>query len=362
MKKIILKVCEVVDESKDYKKGALTMYKHICATILVGLFCTGVVLGIESTQTAGSDLEVSCMSYKNLQGLLLDEKTYFKFLPSSLKVHMNQLMEARNLNNAILALNCNDELPSRESLTSGMLLSIAATNGNANAVRLVLAAHDDTEAVTVKGEAPLFSAAYNGQEEIVNLLLRAGADKNKVTPRGESPVNAAVKNDKAGALKRLLSVRSATELPDKEGLTPLVRAVCDNNEPLIEMLLTAQANKEALVAGTGQTLLSFAAEKGYAGVVRLLLVAGADVDKCNSDRLTPLYLAMLNKHAEIVESLLIACADPEKPDENGETLLHKACALGHSTVVEALLKLGVAINRGDNRGRRPCIMLHSTIK
>jgi ankyrin repeat protein len=63
----------------------------------------------------------------------------------------------------------------------------------------------------------------------------------------------------------------------------------------------------------GETPLCMASEKGHAEVVKMLLGAGADVNKAaTDDGATPLWTASYHGHAEVVKMLLSAGADVNK--------------------------------------------------
>jgi ankyrin repeat protein len=52
--------------------------------------------------------------------------------------------------------------------------------------------------------------------------------------------------------------------------------------------------------------------KGHVEVVKTLLAAGAEVDKADSDGMTPLYWASRYGHVEVVKTLLAAEAEVDK--------------------------------------------------
>ncbi|WP_420632558.1 ankyrin repeat domain-containing protein [Candidatus Palauibacter sp.] len=95
--------------------------------------------------------------------------------------------------------------------------------------------------------------------------------------------------------------------------------------------------------GDGITALHLAAERGHAGVVRVLIDAGAAVEAgTRIGRYTPLHLAGRGGHGEVVALLLGAGADPNAATTNsGVTALHLAAAAVEGTgAVTALLDHG----------------------
>ena len=63
----------------------------------------------------------------------------------------------------------------------------------------------------------------------------------------------------------------------------------------------------------------WASQKGYIGVVKLLLANGADVNAQNNNGDSALTRATLNGHLEIVKLLLTNGADVNAQDTDGDT-------------------------------------------
>ncbi|WP_432172048.1 ankyrin repeat domain-containing protein [Streptomyces sp. 1222.5] len=87
--------------------------------------------------------------------------------------------------------------------------------------------------------------------------------------------------------------------------------------------------------------------------VRSLLRSGADPERADRDGATPLYLASVNGEAGIVRLLLAAgaCPDTESggPGTDGTPLCAAAC-WGHTETVRALLEHGADPGRREDRG------------
>jgi hypothetical protein len=92
---------------------------------------------------------------------------------------------------------------------------------------------------------------------------------------------------------------------------------------------------------TGWTPLHGAACNGKTQCVRLLIVAGANVNAqtvCN--QFTPMHCAAEDGHTEIVEMLLMANADPNLLDFKGKTPLDRAVWENHKEVAGLLKEYG----------------------
>ena len=106
----------------------------------------------------------------------------------------------------------------------------------------------------------------------------------------------------------------------------------------------------------GETSLWMASKEGNLEVVRLLLDAGANVDKADNKGMTPLYVASYMGHLEVVRLLLDAGADKDKADNNGMTPLYIASYKGHLEVVRLLVDAGADKDKADEYGRTPLLI------
>ncbi|GAQ44901.1 hypothetical protein AtubIFM55763_005606 [Aspergillus tubingensis] len=104
-----------------------------------------------------------------------------------------------------------------------------------------------------------------------------------------------------------------------------------------------------------QTPLLWAAERGHAAVVRLLLAADeVDIDSRNSVGRSPLSLAAQNGHHAVVKLLIQENIDIDLKDMAGSTPLALAAENGHEGIVRLLLATGKAdIDSSDSSGIRP---------
>ncbi len=80
-----------------------------------------------------------------------------------------------------------------------------------------------------------------------------------------------------------------------------------------------------------------ASQQGHPEVVKLLLEAGANVNKAEKEEgFTSLLMASSEGQPEVVRLLLEAGADVDKTDKKGRTPLIVASMLGHTEVVKLL--------------------------
>ena len=134
-----------------------------------------------------------------------------------------------------------------------------------------------------------------------------------------------------------------------------VRRLCDaarkNDVSEVEQLL--QRPQDPNLEFAGMSPLPFAAERGAADAVRLLLEASADMDWAGILRRTPLYVASKNGHVEVVRLLLEAKADKDKLDFAIQGPMYAASETGHLEIVRLLLEAKADKDTANSAGDTP---------
>ena len=209
---------------------------------------------------------------------------------------------------------------------------------------------------------PLCLVCAQGDTEIALMLLAAGAAVNQAEGDGSSPLLLACDGGHTETASMLLAAGAAVDQVDNEDRSPLLSA-CDGDETeLVSILLTYGAVVDQLcdddvgVAGfepdrthtdharlrhCGQiTPLTVACRYGYTETVKVLLAAGAVVNRPDSSGMMPLFLACGEGHTETVAALLAAGATVDWNDSNGCTPLFFACYYGHLGTIQLLSSYG----------------------
>jgi cytochrome c len=188
----------------------------------------------------------------------------------------------------------------------------------------------------------IHEAAKNGDVAAISAALDAGANVNEsdaVAP----PLYYAVSGAHLEAAKLLIERGADVNALSGFGVGSLAPAVGKCNVELIKLLLDHGANPNSTI-GT-ETVLHYAAERGYLDCVKALVEAGADVNAVtsNDQYRTPLHIAKRRGFKEIADYLLAHGVILPKPTsispklgaadvQKGQTVFEVNCGFCHSTV------------------------------
>ncbi|OXU18737.1 hypothetical protein TSAR_000687 [Trichomalopsis sarcophagae] len=170
------------------------------------------------------------------------------------------------------------------------------------------------------GRTPLHLSVKNNHLEVTKLLIEAGAESNVKDDQGIEP---------------LLLAGSKVTVNDFQELTKYAK--------IVELLISAGAQVNAVHKNTGLTALHQACILGSTASVKALLNAGSEpVLRCYGTGSTPLHEAAARGHLQILRELMLKipkeCID--LPDKDGHTPLHRAAYQGHRDCVMLLIEQG----------------------
>lgn len=254
----------------------------------------------------------------------------------------------------------------------------AARQDAKDAIRSLVTAHADLNAIDPDGSTALTLAIINAHYDTAALLLESGADPNVADSRGMTPLYAAVDMhtldetpgrpapaktdglDSLGMMERLLAkganpnARLTATILERvhnngdpvlvAGATPLMRAARKADTAAMRLLLEHGADPSATMKG-GATAVMIASgfggqvrfaeynphsgtERDSADCVRLALERGADVNASNDGGQTALHVAAAQRGEEFIRFLVANGARLDAKDKQGHTPLDIAMGVG----------------------------------
>jgi ankyrin repeat protein len=193
------------------------------------------------------------------------------------------------------------------------------------------------------GASPLSEAVALADVKLVGMLLKAGADPNLGNNDGQTPLMIAARNGSLPLVQML--VKAGARVNEREqyrGQTALMWAVASSSVEVVDFLIRhkADVNARATVNDWGNqitsepraqyrpagglTALLYATRSGCLECARLLVKAGADINRPTPEGVTPVMNAIDNNGYEIGSFLLDQGANPHIADWWGRTALYLA--------------------------------------
>jgi ankyrin repeat protein len=236
----------------------------------------------------------------------------------------------------------------------------------------VIAAGGDVNERSVDGTTALHWAAHNGDLELVELLLERGADATVRNDYGMTAIAAAAVEGDRGIVKALIDASADVESPNAEGQTVLMAVARTGRIDTAELLLAHGADVNAKEQWGGQTALMWAAAQQQPQMIRVLLEHGARVNETgrahdwqrwqtSEPRLKQLHVGGFSPLLYAARAGCVACArelvaggaDLELGDPRGITPLVMALLNRHFDTAAVLIESGADVNRWDWWGRSP---------
>jgi ankyrin repeat protein len=223
-------------------------------------------------------------------------------------------------------------------------LYIAADQGNAAMIRRLIAAGGDANGTDISGETVLMAAVRSGSADAVRTLLDAGAQVDAAEPQvGHTALMWAVREDRPELVSLLLARGASLESKTRTGARPAARPPGagggSHGVGIVRGGVPPQGEQPPVPGG--MTALSFAAREGRLEAARLLLDAGADVNAREANGISPLVMAITNRHTPVAALLLSRGADPNAADWWGRTPLWSAVDMRNLDLDSRTLENGV---------------------
>ncbi len=218
-------------------------------------------------------------------------------------------------------------------------LRLAVENGDRAMVELLLEHGATVDAVDATGQTALFAAAQRGDAAIATLLLGAGAEADRREPAyAQTPLHVAARAGSTEVAKLLLEHGAGVDAETLPGKEPRFRMPADNAGSKGVGIIRGGWPEHGMrppVPGA-KTPLLYAARGGHVELARLLLDAGADLEKADANGIGPLLDAIINasvpsesggEHLRLATELIDRGADVNASDWYGETPLWAAVDL-----------------------------------
>jgi ankyrin repeat protein len=227
----------------------------------------------------------------------------------------------------------------------------AVKNKDMDAVRSLLSQHADLNAPLADGATALAWAAHWDNLETADLLIRAGAKVNAANNYGVTPLWEAC-NNRSAAMVEILAKAGGNPnaiLPGT-GETVLMRCARTGNADAVKSLLAHGANVDGKENKKGQTALMWALEERHLDVARELIEHGADVHAKTRDGFSPLLFAARQGALEQARLLIGKGADVNEITPGGLTPLLVAADSGHEQLAIFLVEQGANVSAADPDG------------
>lgn len=240
----------------------------------------------------------------------------------------------------------------------GMELIEAAERGDLRTVHRLILEGVDLESRDAKGATALIRASANCHLAVMNALLAAGANPNASTHfakrdkkkwfshmdlTSETPLSCAVAAQFLPAVELLLGAGADIRKTECGHLACMIlQEGTKSGAALVERLLDAGMDANALWPGPNASALEIAVQEGFTNLVEKLIRAGARL-KTSWERDRAVLDAIERKDANIVRMLLEEGIAPMKGRITPEALVYAAEA-GLDDIVRLLLKHGAKID------------------
>jgi len=166
------------------------------------------------------------------------------------------------------------------------------------------------------GRSLLHATAVSGDVPLLKKIIEKGGDVNRVNDFGETPLFEAARAGKIEVIKELLRHGANCNRCDKEGNSPIIVALSLKHSEIVTLLIDAGCDLSVEQSGTSYSPLHLAASVGDVQSIKRILQETEDVmlytvAEHGAAAVTPIFLAVTNKHYEVVQLLLEAGTPPD---------------------------------------------------
>jgi len=251
----------------------------------------------------------------------------------------------------------------------------AAANGRIDNIQLLLARGASVNRKTAKGFTPLMFALKSGVPGAPAAVFEAGGDADYIAADGTSIVQLAMYQNAYDFAARMIDRGADLEAFDRNGNQLLHAAILADQPSLVQQLLAKGADVNA-TTGPAKVKMQFevnfkagdyevppksplllAAERGFAGAMRMLVDAGADTKFRTDDGTNIVLAAATSGKLAALDLALRLEPDPNTTTSSGQTPLHLLLGGDAGAETAAMMRLladkGARIDIRNHVGRTP---------
>merc|ERR1719310_1253767 len=151
-----------------------------------------------------------------------------------------------------------------------------------------------------------------------------------------TPLHWAAQDGQLRFAVKLLALGATANAADVCGATPLMIAAYNGHVGICEALLKERSTDVRQGNGFLNTACHYAAQRGQAGCIDVLVKANAEVDCVDKHGDSPLAWAARNGHIEAVHKLVEMRADPLNDNNASEDPIELALDNGHTAVAAVM--------------------------
>ncbi|MEM9018864.1 MAG: L,D-transpeptidase family protein, partial [Verrucomicrobiota bacterium] len=196
----------------------------------------------------------------------------------------------------------------------------------------LLLAGANPDVANEEGLSPLLSVVQREKLDLVDLLLGRGADPSFHPAGATSPLLHAIEQQNIAIANQLIVAGASL---DAQAL--LAKSYELRDDPLMNLLLNAGADPEAIIPGTEIRVFDQAVADGATGPVRTLLASGAAIGD-------NLWAALLTGQDELIRLILDAGGNPRQLGPDGQDPLAYCLTLHRYRAARVLLEGGADPN------------------
>jgi len=204
----------------------------------------------------------------------------------------------------------------------------------------------DVNVLGSRGDTLMNAAVFYNNIDAAQLLYSMGADVNLANPAtGETPLMTAMRAGNDTMLEFLIAAGANLNAVSNYGATPLLLAVENKNSVWVDRLIS----RGATAGSSPANLLNFVARGNVTGAAAMLK-SGVSPNIKDAHGFTPLYMAASMGNLEMVQWIAGYKADLNAPVNDGSTPLIGAARYRKPDVIAFLLDKGANVNAQNKNG------------